>query len=162
MSNDKIVAQLLDKFYRGETSREEELLLRQELNSRSSSNQWEGDRQLLNLLQMEAVEVPGDLEQQMGRFINSMEKSETSSKRKRFQYVLPKISSLKTVAIAASLLLVASIALYSIFSKDKSTPVPVDTYDNPEDAHRATFKPYSSLLPTLKRHRYRGAGRSTH
>lgn len=141
MSKEKILESLLDKFYQGETNRQEEQMLEQLLgDSPDMGGLWAKDKSLQQLLLREPVSVPEGLEQRMSNLIDSMDASDESIKRKGFKPALRKISRWQIAAIAASLLLVLSISIQGLLVREKNSSLLVDTFDNPIEAHQATMQ----------------------
>jgi hypothetical protein len=122
----KEIETLLSAYWLGETSEEEEKLLRHYLETESLPPHLKTDQEYLRALHQETpVEVPPQLEQRLEQLINNR------SKRIR----LWRWGS----GIAATLLLTVG-TTYSL--TERQTPPPKDTFTNPEEA-------YATLQATL-------------
>lgn len=127
------IKNLLDKFYRGETSDSEEKILVRFFGESEVPEEFRPDQKLFAMLGKNRVKVPEDSARKIESLIDSFScESDTKKTSKR-----PRIFYLAT-AIAASLALVFGIAQ---FRKNQSADKPqfADTYKNPDDAYRATM-----------------------
>lgn len=157
MNENKELRTLLDRFYNGETTSEEEQQIHQSLHSDDLSPEMSADRLLFDELYNLSTDAPEGLENRLKRQIdgwNTVERSASRSSRTVFLRW--------TVGIAASLLLLFSLGMYlqnrsgqeqMAHQNNISTPMQ-DTYSKPEDAYaetqRALVKFSKSLNKGLK------------
>ncbi len=125
------VRKLLDRFYQGETSLEEEKLLEQYFSSTTVPEELIPDRDLFGSFGNESssVVVPEDLNQKIIASIDQVERKVTRTRR---------ISVFSLSGLAAGLLVMIAVYLFYIRTDGPailaSNPM-VDTYDNPLDAY---------------------------
>ena len=143
---------LLDKFYRGETDRDEELILAGYLNREQVPEPFEHDRRLFQLLETAIPEMPEGLEQRMGALIDSLEHAEQGENPRLSvnrpqnesvpvkRVVTRRYFALQIAGLVASLLLIATIGYRVYFGKSDSEPLLADTFENPEEAQQATLE----------------------
>lgn len=131
MERIKEIRKLLDRFYLGETTLEEEQMLQEYLSSASLPEEFMPDRDLFRALgnASDAVPVPEGLNQRILDVIDQQEKKLVRTRR---------ISVFSLSGLAAGLLVV--IALYvGYFREDGSSRLAsnqmTDTYENPMDAY---------------------------
>jgi len=140
------IRKLLDRFYLGETSLEEEMILQKYFSSASIPEELMPDRDLFSSLRKasDSVTVPEGLNQKILNVIDQQEKKVSRTRR---------ISIFSLSGLAAGLLVV--IALYvGYFSDGRSTRFAyqlTDTYEDPLDAYeeaRRTLAYVSAKLNT--------------
>lgn len=131
---------LLDKFYRGDTTLEEEQLLASFFSRNVLPEQWEADKNLFESLHVAATEMPEGLEQRMSQLIDSLEEREKSGKKIGIRSVFRRDFRLQIAGLVASLLVLATIGFWSYFNRHESEPLLVDTFENPEQAREATLE----------------------
>lgn len=123
---------LLVKFYDGGTSAEEEQRLSDFFGSENLPREWEKDRQLFRSLASFSAPAPADLEQRIGSFIHSLEKAEKPA---------PRIALwVRATAVAASLLLIIGIGLWTQSRQTAETELFVDTFNSPQQAQEAALQ----------------------
>lgn len=128
------IQNLLAKFYEGKTSSEEEAVLTDFFRQVNLPEEWKKDRELVLSLSEFEPEIPIGLEEKLNSFIDSLEKSETVSKK-------PTIKMWKYVAgIAASVLLIMGVGIWSQSQKTNEKSLLADTYKTPEQAQEATLE----------------------
>jgi len=127
---------LLDRFYSGETTLEEEKRLEQYFSETSVPEEMLPDKELF--LSMESnpvdVEIPDDLNSKILQAIDKVDRKEIKTRR---------ISLFSLSGLAAGLLVMISVYLF--FLKDKpdgllSTSTMQDTYEDPMDAYEEVKK----------------------
>lgn len=129
------IQNLLNKFYQGETSSEEEALLTSFFRKGNVPEEWDKDRLLVQMLSESETEIPNELEQKIETFIDSLAASEETKNKQR-----TKIAVWKYVAgIAASLLIIFGIGLRYQSQKNNKSLL-IDTYQTPEQAQKATLE----------------------
>ena len=139
------IRKLLDRFYTGETTLEEEQILQDYFSSTSIPEELMPDRDLFRSLgTSDSVAVPEDLNQKILDVIDQQEKKVVRTRR---------ISVFSLSGLAAGLLVV--IALYmGYFRADRPGMLAyqmTDTYENPQDAYeeaRRTLGYVSAKLNT--------------
>ncbi len=149
---EKDIEALLEKFYRGETDRDEEQLLAGYFKREPLPEQFEADRNLFQSLTQTASEIPEGLEQRMGELIDSLEnteRSETSEKSENSEkrvnapekrVIIRRDFRLQIAGLVASLLIVVGIGIWTYFGRDSKEPLLADTFENPEEAREATLE----------------------
>jgi hypothetical protein len=141
------IRKLLDRFYLGETSLEEEKILQKYFSSASVPEELMPDRDLFRSLgdASDSVAVPEGLNQKVLDVIDQQEKKMVRTRR---------ISVFSLSGLAAGLLVV--IALYVGYFRDDSPGLlasnhMIDTYEDPQDAYeeaRRTMAYVSAKLNT--------------
>lgn len=128
---------LIDAFYEGTTSLEEEKALREYFLEERIPKELEPDRKIfLELYSREEENTPVSLEQKLNSLIDQLEAGE----KKRIVSINSKPNGIKWItSIAASILIVLSIGVYYHFNKEDGQ-IMADTYTNPEDAYEETEK----------------------
>jgi hypothetical protein len=128
MESIKEIRELLDRFYLGETTLEEERRMQEYFSSNTVPEEFIPDRDLFRSIGSgnEAIHVPLDLNQKILTGIDREERKITRTRR---------ISVYSLSGLAAGLLVV--IALYvGYFRNDNSARLAMtDTYENPQDAY---------------------------
>lgn len=122
---------LLDKFYRGETSLDEEKRLSDFFRQENVPLELEHDRKVFLSLSDNEIQVPDNMERSIASLIDSFE---DKSVRKAAKIVSMRYS---LIAVAASLLLVVGIGFF--YQQHQKTQWMADTYKNPDEAYTATI-----------------------
>lgn len=130
------VRKMLERFYQGETTLEEERWLQNYLSSTSVSEEFLADRELFNVFEStdESIPVPRDLNSKIIETIDREECRQLKSRR---------ISIYSLSGLAAGLL--ALIAVYVFFLRTDSPAIiaqqeVIDTYEDPMDAYEEAKK----------------------
>jgi hypothetical protein len=118
---------LLEKYYNGETSLDEEKILREHFRQQNSHDNHVVDKQIINYFDSGKIHVPPDLTQELSNAIENEWKNET---KHRFIKILK-----WTSAIAAIFILAIAIV---IFNKKDNPPLLADTYKSQEEAYAQT------------------------
>jgi hypothetical protein len=119
------IEQLLNKFYKGVSTPEEERFLTEYfLKEENVDERWKADRQVFRLLHDTQIQVPEDVSKRLSESIMQMEASQKSLPRKRTLYYW--VSSAAAIALLC-------IGLF-FTTREPSTPTMADTFSNPEDA----------------------------
>ncbi len=128
------IKELLEKFYRGETSRDEEYRLMQFFRQENVPSELEADRKVLLSLVGDEIKIPDGMEQKLESLIGTLGAKEAQKpvrKTVRLRYAL--------VSIAATLLLLIGVGiLYQ--QHQKKQDLFADTYKNPDEAYQATMQ----------------------
>lgn len=131
------VEKLLAKFYEGETTTSEEQTLHRYFETEEVPEHLLADKEVFSALaDRTEINIPFDLESKLSKSIDQWEEAEKKvikvkhNRRVYWQWV---------GSIAASILLVFGIWTY-IDRNESNTPVPADTFTNPEDAYREAQK----------------------
>ena len=130
------IERLLAKFYEGNTSEQEEEVLKEAFRTEEVPGHLQRDKRLfLGFFRQEAdmENVPAGLADKLNRMIDEKADEEQRffhrNKTKRNWYWVG--------GIAATLLLLIGIGYGTIYKKDMCQPTPQDTFSNPEDAYKA-------------------------
>jgi len=122
---------MLDRFYLGETTREEEKMLYEYFSSQRVPEELLPDKELFQTIGSgeQDVHVPKDLNQKIISSIDQVERKATRTRR---------ISIFSLSGLAAGLLIM--IAVYLFYIRTDSSPLMasnqlLDTYENPMDAY---------------------------
>ncbi|MCK5067089.1 MAG: hypothetical protein KAR16_06615 [Bacteroidales bacterium] len=144
METIKEIRKLLNRFYQGETTLEEEKRLQEYFSSTTVPEEFIPDRDLFRSMKSgnEAIHVPVDLNQKILAGIDREERKMTRTRR---------ISVFSLSGLAAGLLVV--IALYTGYFRNDNSPrlAMTDTFENPQDAYeeaRRTLAFVSAKLNT--------------
>jgi hypothetical protein len=136
MESIKEIRKMLERFYRGETSLEEERMLQDYFASTSVPEELIPDKDLFQsfLEGEDSVEVPADLNQKILASIDQAERKETRTRR---------ISLYSLSGLAAGLLVM--IAVYLFYIRTERSPLlasneMVDTYEDPMMAYEEAKK----------------------
>ncbi len=123
--------QLLEKYYAGETSLEEEKSLRNYFSKPENGTDFGIEYQLFSSLNIENTTMPQNFEAEMMKSIQESDAKTTKIKR----------ITLRTLsAWVAAALLVFSIGFGWYFSQIHSTRMLADTYQSPEVAYQETIR----------------------
>lgn len=127
------IKNLLEKFYRGETSLEEEKALKNFLLQDNVHDEFLSDQKIFRALNETSVEVPIESSKAIESLIDSFEEEESSDR---------KIKTLNirywAIGVAASLALILGVRQFQK-SQQAESELYTDTYKNPDDAYRATM-----------------------
>ena len=144
MKTDKLT-QLLEAFYNGTTTTEEEQLLYQHFTSATIlSEEMEAEkRTFLSLYYLSAedeTEVPSLLNDKLSSLIDSLSEKKAPERK---NILLRRFS-----AVAASLLLLIAVGLYVLDGR-QTQPMLVDTFTNPEEAYAETQRTLELISSAL-------------
>lgn len=127
------IKNLLEKFYRGETSIEEEKALAAFLLQENVPDEFLPDQKIFRALNETSVDVPIESSKAIESLIDSFEEEESSDR---------KIKTLNirywAIGVAASLALILGVRQFQK-SQQAESALYTDTYKNPDDAYRATM-----------------------
>jgi hypothetical protein len=134
---------LLDKYYQGETSLEEQEILKEYFKDVSQQNGDNEDKMIFNYLHSEKSAIPADLSEELDKIIDNEAKKN-------------KIKVIKIVRWAGSIAAVILIGiLFLIFSKNETKTVEktfyADTYTDPEQAFKETQKVLLFISKTMNK-----------
>ena len=119
------IERLINKFYEGiSTTEEERLLTEYFLNEENVDERWKEEQQLFRLLHATQIQVPTGVSERLEQSIKQMEVSQKSLPRKRTWYYW--ISSAAAVALLC-------IGLFFAI-REPSPSRMADTFSNPEEA----------------------------
>lgn len=130
------IKQLLEKFYSGETSLEEEKILTDFFLNNPILSEWEADIKVFLSLTNKEIDTPKETLLEIEKLIDSLQEETcpaVSRKAKTSRIVYFALS------VAASLLLIFGIVNFRE-SRQNNQPLLTDTYTNPDDAYVATMK----------------------
>ena len=141
--NIKDINKLLDSFYEGQTTQEEEKVLYKFFSEETIPEDMVSEKQIfLKLYSGQQNDVPLHLEKKLNSLIDNLERKEHN--KQQTPIVLPIRQLSKpwkwAMCIAASILLFISAGIFAYFGYNNKTPMLVDTYSNPEDAYLETQK----------------------
>ncbi|MDR1114826.1 MAG: hypothetical protein LBL33_01475 [Tannerella sp.] len=126
MVDDKLIEKLLTAFYNGDTTREEEAILREFFNTKEISEKWNVDRTLFYALyDSSEIDVPKGFSE---RLENNIDKFNVSKENKRIRHLFTGAGS-----IAAAILLLAGIFFFHNRPLSDSNMM-TDTYTDPQEA----------------------------
>ncbi|MGE0088558.1 MAG: hypothetical protein AB7S50_03680 [Bacteroidales bacterium] len=120
---------LLEKYYRGETSLDEEAQLKEYFSQNNPSNFEMEDKLLLNFFLSQQTVVPADLNSDLVNLIDEAWENET---KLHFSTIVKWAGSVAAVLIIAVGVLV--------FNKKNDSVVLADSYKNPQEAYEETKK----------------------
>lgn len=141
----KRIAELLDKYYRGETTLEEERQLKSFFQQEDTPEELQADKDVFLLytgLAQQPVDLPEGLEERLSASIGRWQKE---SQRRR-PWLRPSIR-LWSIGIAASLLIAAGMGIYL----QKSEPKQHDTFTNPALAYQETQRALQLFATALQK-----------
>ncbi len=118
---------LLEKYYRGETSLDEEKILKEHFRQQDSSKTDIVDKEIINYFDASKKSVPADLNQEPSNILENAWENDT---KPRFKKILKWTSS-----IAAVFILTIGILIYN---KKHDQPLHADTFKNPKEAYAET------------------------
>jgi hypothetical protein len=126
---EKDLERLIEKYYKGTSTEEEEMRLRGYFRNHEIPGGYEAEKAIFRYYE-EEINIPEPSPDFESRIISGIDSSDRSSLRHRFRrYILPSMS-----AAASVLILVAS---YFFFIHRS---LPADTYSDPEIAYAETMK----------------------
>lgn len=130
------IERLLAKFYEGNTSEQEEEVLKEAFRTEEVPGHLQRDKRLFlsfSCQEADMEHIPAGLADKLNRMIDEKADEEQRffhrNKTKRNWYWVG--------GIAATLLLLIGIGYGTIYKKDMCQPTPQDTFSNPEDAYKA-------------------------
>lgn len=126
---------LLERFYDGQTTEEEENILRNYFDSDEVASELETEKAFFNQLPM-----TDGLEQRLSNHIDELAKKEKPARQTSIRWI---------AGIAASVLLIVSAGLY--FGTNRPDPFYQDTYDTPEEAYATTEKAITLLATNVNK-----------
>lgn len=144
--NTKDIIQLLERYYRGETTLEEERLLKDYFRSHDVPPHLQADREAFLLLDSQAqpdVPLPRGMEQRLSAQIDRWDNDSRRRPHTRFRLTR---AARWYAGIAASLLIAAGAGLYSLHDSH-----PRDTFDNPELAYAETQRALQLFADALQK-----------
>ena len=138
--NNSIIKELLEKYYSGETSLEDEAILRRYLLSEDVDEQFSADRMVFMALKDSSPEVPDSLTDDLSRIIDNLDDNSKQLKSKQHR----KIQYLFRYAAAAVLVTVLAIGIFH------EKRLPADTFSSnvemTEEEAIAQFQKSMALL----------------
>jgi len=138
---------LITKFYAGETNELEELELIDFFSKDDIPEGMEQEKTFFRQYFGLQETAPKDLKQRLDRQISGWNMVEKSSVRK-----IRKLSLRWSLGIAASLLALVSLGIFSMQQENKSSfAQQEDTYSNPEDAYKETSKVLTLFSESLNK-----------
>lgn len=126
---------LLERFYDGQTTEEEENILRSYFDSDEVASELETEKAFFNQLPM-----TDGLEQRLSNHIDELARKEKPARQTSIRWI---------AGIAASVLLLVSAGLY--FGTNRPDPFYQDTYDTPEEAYATTEKAITLLATNVNK-----------
>ena len=141
----KRIAELLDKYYRGETTLEEERQLKGFFQQEEVPEELQADKDVFLLytgLAQQPVDLPEGLEERLSASIGRWQKE---SQRQR-PWLRPSIRRW-SIGIAASLLIAAGMGIYL----QKAEPKQHDTFTNPALAYQETQRALQLFATALQK-----------
>lgn len=141
----KRIAELLDKYYRGETTLEEERQLKSFFQQEEAPEELQADKDVFLLytgLVQQPVDLPEGLEERLSASIGRWQQE---SQRRR-PWLRPSIRRW-SIGIAASLLIAAGMGIYL----QKSEPKQHDTFTNPALAYQETQRALQLFATALQK-----------
>ena len=139
-----LIKQLLDRFYSGSATADEEARLRQYFSGDNTDPQFDDDKIfIISLSKGPDVEVPSDLEQRLSQAIDSWQLAEVSHPRplRRKRSLLRPV-----IGIAASIALLVGLGLKFY---NPSPTVPADTFSDPAEAYAETRRVLTLFANTV-------------
>ena len=131
--NTNNIKDLLEKFYEGDTSLEEEQLLADFLLQDDVPDEFLSDKKLFRALNENSVEVPLEASNAIEFLIDSFKEEELSDNKVRKLHV-----RYWAIGVAASVALIFGVSQFQKKQPADSTFF-TDTYKNPDDAYQATM-----------------------
>ncbi|MPM18494.1 hypothetical protein SDC9_64905 [bioreactor metagenome] len=125
--NTNDIKNLLERFYGGNTSLEEEKILADFLLRQDVPDEFLSDKKLFCALNAHPVEIPDESTKAIESLIDSFKEVQPSDKKTIYW----------VIGIAASLALIFGVRQFQKSQQPESTLF-TDTYKNPDDAYRAT------------------------
>lgn len=139
----KDINKLLNSFYEGQTSQEEEKVLYKFFTEDNISEDMASEKHIfLKFYSEQQNDIPPHLEEKLSSLIDSLDKEEHHKLRPSVGLPIEKTdkSWRWVISIAASILIIISAGIFTYLGNNNKTPMLVDTYSNPEDAYIETQK----------------------
>lgn len=124
---------LLQKFYEGETSLEEEKILADFLLQENVSDEFLPDKKLFFALSENSVDVPTESSKKIESLIDSFKNEDSSDKKVKKLHI-----GYWAIGVAASVAIIFGVSQFQK-SQQAEAALFTDTYKNPDDAYRATM-----------------------
>lgn len=124
---------LLQKFYEGETSSEEEKILADFLLQENVSDEFLPDKKLFFALSENSVDVPTESSKKIESLIDSFKNEDSSDKKVKKLHI-----GYWAIGVAASVAIIFGVSQFQK-SQQAEAALFTDTYKNPDDAYRATM-----------------------
>ena len=124
---------LLQKFYEGETSLEEEKILADFLLQENVSDEFLPDKKLFFALSENSVDVPTESSKKIESLIDSFKNEDSSDKKVKKLHI-----GYWAIGVAASVAIIFGVSQIQKSQQTEATLF-TDTYKNPDDAYRATM-----------------------
>lgn len=140
------IKRLLDRYYDGMTTEEEENTLRTYFNSKDIDANLKEERIFFTALQSSECPIPAGIEERLSRQISQWNTLEVTNRR-----AIRHINLRWVVGIAASLLLLFAAGAIVYQNKNKSPQTEQDTYTNAKDAYAETSKALMKFSRSLNR-----------
>ena len=138
MTEENKIEQLLNAFYKGDTTTEEEAILLKYFNSKSFNEKWHSEKDILNALyDLSEITLPDGINERLENVLDNhiaetfTKKSEMQHKKIPLYFKTIKLY-LAIISSAAAILLCA--CLFLAYERRSSSDLIVDTYTNPEEA----------------------------
>ena len=131
-SND--IRKLVEKFYEGKTSLEEERTLADFLLRDNVPDEFFPDSKLFYALNTHSMEVPNESIQAIESLIDSFKEEQPSDRKTKMSH-----AKYWAIGVAASFALILGVRQFQKSQQAESTLF-TDTYKNPDDAYRATVE----------------------
>ncbi|WP_028897226.1 anti-sigma factor [Prevotella sp. HUN102] len=143
------IKDLLERFYEGNTTEEEERALKEYFSANDIAEELKPEQVFFRALNTDDATVPDRLEERLERQINQWNRVEKTVRRSA-----TRISLRWIVGVAASLLILFSIGIFvSRQGKEDnlSSIEQADTYDNPEDASAEAARALTKFSKSLNK-----------
>lgn len=143
------IKELLERFYEGNTTEEEECVLKKYFSGNDIAEELKPEQVFFRALNTDDAAVPDWLEERLERQINQWNRVEKTVRRSA-----TRISLRWIVGVAASLLILFSIGIFvSRQGKEEnlSSIEQADTYDNPEDASAEAARALTKFSKSLNK-----------
>ena len=129
MTDEKNIKQLLEAFYNGSTSIEEEILLLNFFNDDNLNEQWHTDRDLFNVLYSPSeISLPKGFSERLENAVDKhIDKTYRENSRRKTRKLFMNIGSAAAIALLC-------IGLFFVTDKPAPTQAMNDTFTNPEEA----------------------------
>lgn len=140
------IKRLLDRYYDGMTTEEEEKALHTYFNGSDIDANLKEERIFFTALQSSECPTPAGMEERLSRQISQWNTLEVTNRR-----AIRHINLRWVVGIAASLLLLFAAGAIVYQSENKSPQTEQDTYTNAKDAYAETSKALMKFSKTLNK-----------
>lgn len=128
------IDQFLEKFYRGDTTREEEKILSDYFAQADVPEKYAQDKKVFASLSDYEIGQSDTFEQRVETFVDSLQAPEVENYQPKRRTMWT-----KALSIAASLLIVLSIGFLANRYAENNRNTLADTYENPDEAYQATM-----------------------